>query len=295
MKKKVIIVFILIALVIVLLMIPKDVYLKIFNKSSGDDVPVVESKQYFRVYAIDQYNYLTGVNVPLDEIEEDQIVQKWDLLTKDCNLLPSGYSSPINADTTLLNYEINDEVLVLNVSQEFVSSNGRKAVECLAWNYCDDLISDVHVMVDGKIVNELNGYYFTSINKDLGVNLTFDSSYLFETSYSTIVFYEGDLIIPVTYFFDDTLDVVTYTLNKVFKNDEVLSEMVMSEGYTYVMEEDVLVINIDVEVSFDTDLVNTLTDTIERNFNVSGFRIATVDSVLLEQTFIEVDNTDINS
>ena len=141
MKKKIIIVFILIALVIVLLMIPKDVYLKIFNKSKNEDTPAVESKEYFRVYVVDSNDYLVNVNVPLDNLEEDEVVQKWNLLTKDCNLLPSGYTSPISVDTTLVNYEVSNNSLILNVSNEFVNSNGRKAIECLAWNFCNGEIS----------------------------------------------------------------------------------------------------------------------------------------------------------
>lgn len=285
MKKKIIIVSILILLIIVLLLIPKDIYQKIFNKE--DPVVEEESKVYQTVYAQDQNGYLVGVKVGLDSIEEDEISQKWDILTSNSDLLPNGYSSPIDSNTVLHDYTLEEEVLTFNLSEDFLSSNGRITIECIAWNFCNEEINEVVIKINDEEVNQINNYYFNKISKNIGVNLTYDSPYLFETDYSTVIFYEEDRIIPVTYFFDDEIDNITYTLNKIFDEDQNLSDLVSADGYSYEISEDMLVININSIVEFNELITLSLKETIKQNYKVNGFVINGIDSVLLEQSFIQ--------
>ena len=289
MKKKIIIISLLVLLIIVLLLIPKDVYTKIFNKED----PVVEEEEklvYQTIYAQDSNGYLVGVKVGLDSIEEDEVSQKWDILTANSNLLPNGYSSPIDSNTKLYDHSFENGILTFNVSSEFTTSNGRAAIECIAWNFCVGEVSEVVVKIDEEVVTEINNYYFNKISKNVGVNLTYETAYLFETDYTTVILYEDNRILPVTYFFDDEIDNVTFTLNKIFSKDEMLKELVMSDGYSYEFTEELLVININAVTELNELISNTLTDTIKQTYDVKGFVINGVDSVILEQSFIE--NTD---
>lgn len=286
MKKKIIIVCVLILLIIVLLLIPKDVYLKIFNKE--DPVTNEESSLVYQtIYAENEDGILVGIKVGLDSIEEDVISQKWDILTINSNLLPKGYSSPIISNTKLLDYQIDNNVLTLNLTEDFINSNGRKAIECLAWNFCCDDIDEVVVKINDQVVKEINNYQFNKINKNIGVNLTFDTPYLFETDYSTVIFYENDQILPVTYFFENDFDKITYTLNKLFDTDDTLKEVVSGSLYSYEITDELLVINIDTSCVFSEMLTESINNTIKLNFDVSGYIINGIDSVILEQSFIE--------
>jgi hypothetical protein len=82
-------------------------------------------------------------------LEEDEIFQKWNLLTANSDKLPEGYTSVINKDAVLNSYEIKEQVLVMDVSPEIKLSNGRSAIETIAWTFLNDGIEEV-VAVDSN-------------------------------------------------------------------------------------------------------------------------------------------------
>lgn len=285
MKKKIIIVSILIILIIVLLIIPRDVYKKIFNR---DDVSIdnPEDLVYQTMYVKNNSDFLVGIKVGVKSIEEDEIGQKWDLLTKNVNSLPTGYGSPIAATATLFEHTTEDGVLTLNVSEDFLESDGRLAIECLAWNFCNEEIKEVVVKIDEQTVKEVNNYYFNRITKDLGVNLTYETPYLFEADYVTIIYHENGTIKPVTYFYDSKNNVYDYTIQKMFKQDQTLSEMVKGSEYSYEIEDKNMVIHLEYAGSFSEELIQTITETMKINFMVDGIVINGLDTVLLEFSFL---------
>ena len=117
MKKKIIIILILIVLTITLVAIPKSTYQKLFGNNKIDDSinNIYETHQI--VYVINSDQKLVGLKVGVSEIEEDQILQKWNLLTKESSNLPAGYVSPINQNTIMIDYQINNNILTLNLSE----------------------------------------------------------------------------------------------------------------------------------------------------------------------------------
>ena len=286
MKKKIIIVSILIILVVVLLLIPKDVYGKIFKKNKNNEPKIEENLVYQTMYVKSMNKYLVGVKVGVKALEEDVVSQKWDILTKDVSLIPSGYSSPIALSTTLLSHEVKDGVLTLNVSEDFLSSEGRLAIECLAWNYCNDQIKEVVVKVDDKIIDEVGDFYFSRITKEMGTNFTYEAKDLFESSYLTVVYYENDTIRPVTYFFDDTKNIYDYAIAKMLKNEQELVELVNAKGYTYEVNDTELVINLSYGGSFSDEMKQTILETVKLNFKLSGLSVNGSDAVMLKESFV---------
>jgi hypothetical protein len=155
-KVKIIIVVTIMLLIGILLAIPKSTYESWFNKDNTpvDDVPNTE--KYTRmVYLKNTGGKLVGVNVEVDELEEDEILQKWNLLTSNSDMLPTGYTSVINKDAVLNSYEIKENLLVLDVSPEIKLSSGRSAVESLAWTFINDEITEVALVVNGERLKEV--------------------------------------------------------------------------------------------------------------------------------------------
>lgn len=286
MKKKIIIIGILIVVVVVLLLIPRDVYKKIFKKNTTNPNQPIEELVYQTLFVKNDKNCLVGIKVGVIKLEDDEIAQKWDLLTKNVSSLPSGYTSPINSSTTLYSHVIDSTSLVLNVSEDFVNSDGRTAIECLAWNFCNDKIKNVVVKVDDKIIDEVGNFYFSRITKEMGTNFTYEAQDLFESSYLTVVYYENDVIKPVTYFFDDSNNIYDYAIGKMFKNDKDLSELVNAKGYTYEVKDTELVINLSYGGSFDDNMKNTILETVKLNFKLSNLSINGSDTVMLTESFI---------
>ena len=277
MKKKIILVVAVLAILITLICIPKTTYQKWFGKTPNDN-PVDTNKEYQTIFVVDEKNKLVGLKVPVEEIEEDQIAQKWNLLTSQMNKIPQGYSSPITPSTVLNDYKIEDNKLILNVSEDILRSSGRLAIESLAWTFCNDEIKEVVLRVDENVVNLISDYQFNKISKEIGTNFTYETSYLFEADYTTVVFYENDFILPVTYFYKD-INEYDFMISKIFSENNI--ELT---DYTYTIDNENLVIQINDNITMSDSLKQTLEETVKLNFSVDG-----VDTVLYEKTFVEVN------
>ena len=282
MKKKIILVVAVLAILITLICIPKTTYQKWFGKTPNDN-PVDTNKEYQTIFVVDEKNKLVGLKVPVEEIEEDQIAQKWNLLTSQMNKIPQGYSSPITPSTVLNDYKIEDNKLILNVSEDILRSSGRLAIESLAWTFCNDEIKEVVLRVDENVVNLISDYQFNKISKEIGTNFTYETSYLFEADYTTVVFYENDFILPVTYFYKD-INEYDFMISKIFSENNV--ELT---DYTYTIDNENLVIQINDNITMSDSLKQTLEETVKLNFSVDAMTVNGVDTVLYEKTFVEVN------
>ena len=282
MKKKIILVVAVLAILITLICIPKTTYQKWFGKTPNDN-PVDTNKEYQTIFVVDEKNKLVGLKVPVEEIEEDQIAQKWNLLTSQINKIPQGYSSPITPSTVLNDYKIEDNKLILNVSEDILRSSGRLAIESLAWTFCNDEIKEVVLRVDENVVNLISDYQFNKISKEIGTNFTYETSYLFEADYTTVGFYENDFILPVTYFYKD-INEYDFMISKIFSENNI--ELT---DYTYTIDNENLVIQINDNITMSDSLKQTLEETVKLNFSVDAMTVNGVDTVLYEKTFVEVN------
>ncbi|MBS5852722.1 MAG: GerMN domain-containing protein [Bacilli bacterium] len=282
MKKKIILVVAVLAILITLICIPKTTYQKWFGKTPNDN-PIDTNKEYQTIFVVDEKNKLVGLRVPVEEIEEDQIAQKWNLLTSQMNKIPQGYSSPITPSTVLNDYKIEDNKLILNVSEDILRSSGRLAIESLAWTFCNDEIKEVVLRVDENVVNLISDYQFNKISKEIGTNFTYETSYLFEADYTTVVFYENDLILPVTYFYKD-INEYDFMISKIFSENNI--ELT---DYTYTVDNENLVIQINDNITMSDSLKQTLEETVKLNFSVDAMTVNGIDTVLYEKTFVEVN------
>lgn len=282
MKKKIILVVAVLAILITLICIPKTTYQKWFGKTPNDN-PIDTNKEYQTIFVVDEKNKLVGLRVPVEEIEEDQIAQKWNLLTSQMNKIPQGYSSPITPSTVLNDYKIEDNKLILNVSEDILRSSGRLAIESLAWTFCNDEIKEVVLRVDENVVNLISDYQFNKISKEIGTNFTYETSYLFEADYTTVVFYENDLILPVTYFYKD-INEYDFMISKIFSENNI--ELT---DYTYTVDNENLVIQINDNITMSDSLKQTLEETVKLNFSVDAMSVNGIDTVLYEKTFVEVN------
>lgn len=282
MKKKIILVITILVVLVTLICIPKSTYQKWF----GNDQIIEEQpsfNDFLTVYVVNEQNKLVGVKVFLEEVEEDTISQKWNILTSNINLIPNGYSSSICPTTTLNSYEIIDNKLVINVSEEIFKSSGRLTIESLAWTFCDKEINEIILKVDGQVINTINDCNFEKISKDLGTNFVYETAYLFESNYTTIVFYQDDFILPVTYFYKD-INESDFMVNKIFKNYDLevgnFNYEISNECFSLILEDN---------LTINENLKNTLLETVDLNLDVESIIVSNKDNTLLEETFAKVN------
>lgn len=281
-KIKIIILAFVLLLVGVACAIPKTTYEKWFNNDKQEELNSnIETKL---VYVKNKNGLLVGLEVPVKEENEDEILQKWNLLTVHSDNIPSGYSTTLNKNTSLDSYKINDYILELNVSSDITSSEGRITVESLAWTFINDEIKEVKLFVDGLEVKEINNYLIRKIDKNIGVNLEYETNYLYEANATTLVYYEQDYILPVTYLHLEE-DVCSYIVEKTYnmyqKDEEVWK-------YEYTLTEESLEVNFTEELEVEQRVLLTLSHSFDLNLDIVNLSINNSNSNLYQTVFGEI-------
>ncbi|MBP3504765.1 MAG: GerMN domain-containing protein [Bacilli bacterium] len=275
MKKKIIFLILLIIFIIVLFLIPKDTYKKIFGNNTSDSVLNETNNESISVYMVDENNMLVGVNAYVESIEEDIINQKFDILIKETGVFKEKYDTTINTMTKLLDYNLDENVLTLNLSKEFLESEGRTTLEQIVWSFCDDNIKSVNLMVDGENINCLNGFYFDKLNKEMGINITYESGFVFESKTTTVIEYLGSIIKPVTY--------VYYDENECdFIVSKLLKDFYETKEYDYVVNKDSIIIDLQTDTLLSENTKKSIAETIKYNMEINNIQIQGLNQVLLE-------------
>lgn len=278
MKKKIIIVIVLLLMALIALIIPKSTYQKWFGKKQNED----NLTYNLLVYVEDSNNRVVGVSVPVKELEEDQIRQKWELLTINNSSLPENYKSSLPSDATLESYELIENELKIYTTESIKNANGRKAMESIAWTFIDDDIEYVSIYVEEQLIDTFGEYRFKQINKQNGINFNYETLYLYESNATTMIYYEDELIVPVTYFHLED-DVCNYIVKKALEENEV------SEQYNYTYEDSVLTLDF-VDASLLTaNQITTIVESVEFNLKVDSLNINNNENIFYQVVFNEIE------
>lgn len=280
MKKKIVIIGILLLIALLAIILPKTLFKK-SNEGQGE----IPSLYNVLVYVEDGNNRLVGLNVGVEKLEEDQIRQKWDLLTTKKDLLPVNYKSMIPETTVLNDYVIENECLCLNVSEDIKQGIGRKTIETIAWTFINDEIETVKLLVDGQELNEVGDFSYKQISKKMGINLTYETLHIFESNYTTILYQEDNYLLPVTYFHleDDITDFIV--MKALEQNDQDLN----SNVYNYTLEDNILTIDfVDASV-LSNNQIATIAESIAFNLTVNSLNINNSENLFYQCVFVEIN------
>ena len=263
---------------LIALIIPKSTYQKWFGKKQNED----NLTYNLLVYVEDSNNRVVGVSVPVKELEEDQIRQKWELLTINNSSLPENYKSSLPSDATLESYELIENELKIYTTESIKNANGRKAMESIAWTFIDDDIEYVSIYVEEQLIDTFGEYRFKQINKQNGINFNYETLYLYESNATTMIYYEDELIVPVTYFHLED-DVCNYIVKKALEENEV------SEQYNYTYEDSILTLDF-VDASLLTaNQITTIVESVEFNLKVDSLNINNNENIFYQVVFNEIE------
>lgn len=278
MKKKIIIVIVLLLIALIAIIIPKSTYQKWFGNKGNDENNLTYN---LLVYLEDNKNRVVGVSVPVDKIEEDQIRQKWELLTINSANLPENYKSSLPNDAILESYELVENELKIYTTEAIKNANGRKAMESIAWTFIDENIEYVSIYVDEEIIDTFGEYQFKQINKRNGINLNYETLYLYESNATTMIYYEEEMIVPVTYFHLEE-DVCSYIIMKA------LEENTDVENCNYTFEESVLTLDFVDASLLTTNQITTIVESVEFNLDVDSLNINNNENIFYQVVFNEI-------
>lgn len=218
-----------------------------------------------QLYLIDTNNYVSLVNVSCKSFD-DRVRDVFEGLVNP-NCLPFGFKSYLNSNTRLLDYSINDKVLKLNFSKEFLDVQAgyeEKMLEMVIYSFVSvPDIESIMIFVEGEVLDKLpnNKKLPILLDKSFGINKVIDLTTL-NNNVSFNVYYlaknKDYYYVPVTYVINKDDDVAQMIIKKL-KSNRISSSLLTHiddsiKMVDYKLEEDSM------ELVFNNDLKNIMFD-----------------------------------
>jgi germination protein M len=163
------------------------------------------------IYLLDRNNYVSRINISLKGksslLKAIEVLDYLTINSKSSKLLPTNFSPVIPANTKVLNTNLDNKVLSINFSNDFLKCNDvNKMIESIVYSLTSiDGIDKVSLSVDGNLLNKLpnsNEYIDNPLDKSYGINKSYDIDSIKNTSKTTIYYLSKDdsfnYYIPIT-------------------------------------------------------------------------------------------------
>lgn len=163
------------------------------------------------IYLLDRNNYVSRINISLKGksslLKAIEVLDYLTINSKSSKLLPTNFSPVIPANTKVLNTNLDNKVLSINFSNDFLKGNNvNKMIESIVYSLTSiDGIDKVSLSVDGNLLNKLpnsNEYIDNPLDKSYGINKSYDIDNIKNTSKTTIYYLSKDdsfnYYIPIT-------------------------------------------------------------------------------------------------
>ena len=196
------------------------------NETSYPEEIISINELTMPLYIKDQNGYVARTNII--KKKDNDIEYIINLLTKGSlyeNYLPVNFEPLIPENTKLLNYSLNDKVLKLNFSKEFLlvkENDEEKMIESLIYSLCElESIDKILIYVENKKLNELPNSKIklpVSLDKSYGINKVYDIKSFKNVTKTTI------------YYASKTEDLTYYIpITKITNNDANAVEIIVKE------------------------------------------------------------------
>lgn len=148
------------------------------------------------IYLIDNNNYVARYNIirKTNETLElvDYVIENLTISDKNGYYLPNGFNAIIPKNTKILNKSLEDDLLKINFSKEFLNiekENEEKMLEAIVYSLLEIKgIKKIMIFVEGENLTKLpnSGKNIAIIlDKNIGINKTYDINSLKETDKTT--------------------------------------------------------------------------------------------------------------
>ena len=268
--KKIIVSTTAIILLLVIYLIPsnrKDIDLK--NNSIEYNYNNVEST----IYLVDSNDYVARTTIPTCKCEGVDLAK--DLLeglvvggTKN-NIIPNGFRSIIPPDVTIKDINLQENILTINFSKEFLEVNDKdedKMIESIIYTLTSiDGIDKVIIKVEGEVLNKLPNSKTnipTVLDKSYGINKSYDLSNLNDilsyTTYYTSTYNDTKYYVPVTKYINSKDSDVVKIIIKELGSSPIYQTNLMSYLNANAVLNDYELDNNKLKLNFNELLLNDL-------------------------------------
>ena len=182
------------------------------------------------IFLIDNNNYVARTTIVKNtESQKDTIKEVIESLTIDSNksqYIPNNFRAIIPKNTKLLDLSINDNILKLNFSKEFINVNEldeQKLIEALIYSLTEiNGIDKIMIFIEGEQLLFLPNSHKrlpTILDKSYGINKVYNLDSIKDTSKTTIYYLSKDnnfyYYVPVTKVSNDSTERVEIIINSL--------------------------------------------------------------------------------
>lgn len=241
------------------------------NETSYPEEIIRVSELTMPLYIKDQNNYVARTNIIKKGDNDIEYIVS--VLTKGSiyeNYLPVNFEPLIPENTKLLNYSLNDKVLKLNFSKEFLlvkENDEEKMIESLIYSLCElENIDKILIYVENEKLNELPNSKIklpVSLDKSYGINKVYDIK-SFKNITKTTVYYASktdDLTyyIPITKITNNDANAVEIIVNELKTSPIYESNLISFLNASYELK-NYEIMESSVNMSFDNKMLLNLND-----------------------------------
>lgn len=241
------------------------------NETSYPEEIISINELTMPLYIKDQNGYVARTNII--KKKDNDIEYIINLLTKGSlyeNYLPVNFEPLIPENTKLLNYSLNNKVLKLNFSKEFLLVNENdeeKMIESLIYSLCElESIDKILIYVENKKLNELPNSKVklpVSLDKSYGINKVYDIK-SFKNVTKTTIYYASktdDLTyyIPITKITNNDANAVEIIVKELKTSPIYESNLISFLNASYELKNYEIMEN-SVNMSFDNKMLLNLND-----------------------------------
>ena len=230
------------------------------------------------IYLLNKNNLLVKTKVFINNKKNKEIESIIKYLTITNNKTPVGLKTYIPKNTKILNYKLEKNTLIIDLSKEFLSTaNKQLVITGLVYSLLEIKdIDNIMLQVEGKPIEGYNEV----LNKNIGIN----NEFLFNSRYdiSRVVIYYVDKIdnktyfVPVTKYLNDTREKIEIIIDELKENNNNLISYLNDNAklINYREEGNVLYLNfneylIDSNDEVSKDIMKTIAYSVFDNYNVN--------------------------
>lgn len=193
-------------------------------------ITYIEEEKFSPVYLIDSYNYVSQVDVVVNETElEKKLKEKLELITENKtkkDKIPKGFKTIIPENTKINSLEVEEDTVTIDFSKEFLSvsvSEEEKLIEAIIFTVTSEKeVNKVIIKVDGKLLERLpnsNKLLPSVLDRTYGINKDYDINSLYGLTKTTIYYTNKQdgltYYVPVTKINNDDTEKVTVIVNEL--------------------------------------------------------------------------------
>lgn len=230
------------------------------------------------IYLLNKNNLLVKTKVFINNKKNKEIESIIKYLTITNNKTPVGLKTYIPKNTKILNYKLENNTLIIDLSKEFLSTaNKQLVITGLVYSLLEiKNIDNIKLQVEGKPIEGYNDV----LNKNIGIN----NEFLFNSRYdiSRVVIYYVDKIdnktyfVPVTKYLNDTREKIEIIIDELKENNNNLISYLNDNAklINYREEGNVLYLNfneylIDSNDEVSKNIMKTIAYSVFDNYNVN--------------------------